>query len=746
EEGNLTAVAAGTVIIEATLGEDSAQVTIVIGAKDDNSFKLTAQGGVNIFAVDFSLTLTAKKGELILPEATTFIVTMEPEGVVEFEEGSLHQNILNAKLPGTVTVKATNGEDIAEYTVTIIDRPEPISFEISGNAEIEVGNKATMRIINVLPDYAKRTVVWSISDESIATVDPGTGIVTSIKEGTVTVTATYTENSEIFATFEITIVPEEIIIPVAVDPEEIFVKGFESIYVNETYQFTAVVSPAGASQDVIWTINPETVATVSDKGVVTGISLGSANIIVKALKEDGSFISSRFRVTVTEAPVVIEPENLGGYVITIMDTESVLSDIDPFLEDYRGVDKTHKQTAWNEVEALYNCDIQVVAYPDTAPWGPLRTAWINSNANSNTAQADFYVITSGIINELEASKALVDTNDLYTSFGKNSFSTGLKESVTYKGGLYAMSTGSYAENFIDKGLYFNVNLLESLGLENPAQMFLEGRWNYTNFEEYAKNAQSLLGEGQFAMSGEPIYYWSGMVNAAGIRIADTNKLQLNVDGSVQKQAAKTLRNIVNAGAFDVAGHNWDADVVSFKNGDAIFQSGEMWFCRYEARWAADMWGEGTTRFGYVPYPHPDTVLVKNSRISIKSQAVITMANFRDYKHAEKGATYQGVFRALNEVFLRTTQYSKEDISMNEQDIRLQNAAIFLDDQASMQAVLFYSGDKIIFDPFEILIPLYTAESLNSAITNVVFNGDDFTTQIEAKKAATEAILINKYGN
>ncbi|MFA7390671.1 MAG: Ig-like domain-containing protein, partial [Proteiniphilum sp.] len=459
-EGNVTAVAEGTVIIEATLGDETVQVTIVIGAKEDNTFKLTAPEDRTEFAVDFSLTLTASKGDLVLSAETTFEVTMDPEGAVEYEVqedslgNSLHKIRLDALLPGTATVKATNGDDVAEYVVTIIERPEPESFEITGNLEIELGNQATMRVANVLPLYAKRTVTWSISDELVATIDPETGVVTPVAEGTVTVTATYTENAEIFATLEIAIIPEKIIEPEYVDPEEIFVNGYESIYIDETYQFTASVAPAGASQDVIWTISPETIATITENGKVTGVGLGTANILVKAEKEDGTFVTARFRVTVTEAPVVPDPENLGGYVITIMNAAQALSDQDPFLPEYKGLDKTYKQQAWNEVEALYNCDIQVVAYPDSAPWGPLRWAWVNENANNNTAQADFFILPSDIIDDVHASKALYDTKDLYTSFGKNSMGAGFKESVTFKDGIYGMATGTYAENYIDRGLFY----------------------------------------------------------------------------------------------------------------------------------------------------------------------------------------------------------------------------------------------------------------------------------------------------
>ena len=82
--------------------------------------------------------------------------------------------------------------------------------------------------------------------------------------------------------------------------------------------------------------------------------------------------------------------------------------------------------------------------------------------------------------------------------------------------------------------------------------------------------------------------------------------------------------------------------------------------------------------------------------------------------------------------------------MNETDIRSQNASLRLDDQASIQAVLFYTADKVVYDPFEILIGI-SASPLNAAVQNVVFNGDDYSAQMEANKATTQEALINIYG-
>ena len=40
---------------------------------------------------------------------------------------------------------------------------------------------------------------------------------------------------------------------------------------------------------------------------------------------------------------------------------------------------------------------------------------------------------------------------------------------------------------------------------------------------------------------------------------------------------------------------WDA-------GHALFNTGDFWFVNAANRWASNLWGEGETRYGYVPFP------------------------------------------------------------------------------------------------------------------------------------------------
>ncbi len=64
-----------------------------------------------------------------------------------------------------------------------------ISFS-TDNITIAVGSTGNFTVLFSPPNATDKRLVWTISDSSIATIDPNTGLITGIKDGTVTVTAT----------------------------------------------------------------------------------------------------------------------------------------------------------------------------------------------------------------------------------------------------------------------------------------------------------------------------------------------------------------------------------------------------------------------------------------------------------------------------------------------------------------------------------------------------------------------------
>lgn len=141
------------------------------------------------------------------------------------------------------------------------------------SATLEIGENVTL-VATVSPDNATdKTVTWTSSDESIATVDEN-GKVTAVKEGTVIITATCGDkNATCSVTVKANEVPEVPVTKVTLDQTS------ASIKVGENVTFKATVTPDNATdKTVTWRSSDESIATVDANGKVTALKEGEVTI------------------------------------------------------------------------------------------------------------------------------------------------------------------------------------------------------------------------------------------------------------------------------------------------------------------------------------------------------------------------------------------------------------------------------------------------------------------------------------
>ena len=91
---------------------------------------------------------------------------------------------------GTETITAKGGEKTAEYVITVKEvRLESVGIE--QDQSVLRGKTLQLELIYNPEDTTDdRSAIWESSDPEIAVIDENTGMVTGIKEGTVTITAT----------------------------------------------------------------------------------------------------------------------------------------------------------------------------------------------------------------------------------------------------------------------------------------------------------------------------------------------------------------------------------------------------------------------------------------------------------------------------------------------------------------------------------------------------------------------------
>ena len=243
-----------------------------------------------------SVNLSEASLELGVGETKTVTATVLPENVTNKEliwsssnnsVATVENGLITALNEGktTITVKSKDGYKSSSLELTVNKKPPVIHVESISLDETELnmltGDRVTLSA-SVLPDNAKnKSVTWSSSDESVATVN-NRGRVTAAGAGTATITAT-TVDGGLTATCTINVIQKVVpVVGVSLNTDEL------EINVGGTSSLVATVLPVNATnKGVSWNSTDPNVATVSDDGVVTAISAGET--IITVTTSDGGY-------------------------------------------------------------------------------------------------------------------------------------------------------------------------------------------------------------------------------------------------------------------------------------------------------------------------------------------------------------------------------------------------------------------------------------------------------------------------
>lgn len=193
-----------------------------------------------------------------------------------------------------------------------VDYSEPTRISVTNPAlALKIGDTEQI-IFTVSPAGAEQRADWVSDNEEVATVD-AFGNVTAVGIGSATITGTA---GSITTTCSVAVD--------YADPVSVYV-NYRGIYVteNDSTQLSAVVLPAGARQDLIWTTSNDSIATVDQNGMVHGLVKGNAAII--ATSAANNKIWGGCNVIVMEPQVdAIESVEAGNSVHTAAEAGSII--------------------------------------------------------------------------------------------------------------------------------------------------------------------------------------------------------------------------------------------------------------------------------------------------------------------------------------------------------------------------------------------------------------------------------------
>ncbi len=256
--GSLTFLKAGTATITATYsGVTSNEITITVKAAPSISIAIT--GDITTYKVgDTGITITPTaangEGDVVWSSSAADVVSVSGGALTFLKEGT-------AKI--TATYSGVTSNEI-EITVVPADAPT-ISIALPDGAATSYKVGAASATITATAENGTGDIVWSSSADDVVSVDGG--VISFLKAGTATITATYSgvTSNEI----TITVVAPTISIALPDGAATSYKVGAASVTITATAE--------NGDGDVVWSSSADDIVSV-DGGVLTFIKAGTAKI------------------------------------------------------------------------------------------------------------------------------------------------------------------------------------------------------------------------------------------------------------------------------------------------------------------------------------------------------------------------------------------------------------------------------------------------------------------------------------
>jgi uncharacterized protein YjdB len=275
--GNLMAVSEGTATITAALVDGNKSgvmtVTVIRGVTSvtvnmKNAILKIGDSDLKLEAKVFPDNATIK--DILWTSGNPNIATVDQEGLV------------HAVSPGKAVITASSKQDGTKKSACTITVPVPVSdIKLASTiSTLRVGQIGIRLAPTIMPyNAANKKVEWSSSDPSVLVVSAA-GVVTPLKEGSVTISATTVDGRfEDSVTFSV-VYP---VSSVTLNKTSAVMKvGDDDLTLKAT-----VLPDKATSKEVVWKSSNPAAATVDENGVVHAVSYGKTVISAVSKQDSG---------------------------------------------------------------------------------------------------------------------------------------------------------------------------------------------------------------------------------------------------------------------------------------------------------------------------------------------------------------------------------------------------------------------------------------------------------------------------
>ena len=288
KNGKITTLKAGVAVIKAATTTDGVFATCTVNVKVKSTSITLNKKEATVYAGK-TLKLTAK----VAPDDTTNTEVIWITDKADI--ATVSNGVVTAKAPGkaVITAKTKDSGVTATCTVTVKRYADGVKIS-SGTANVYVGKTINLTAEVTPADATNKNVVWTSSDELVATVKSGK--VTAVSSGIAVITVK-TEDGDFYAMCVVNVIQG--IEKLSLDKGQVELDKQQSVTLKHQ------VTPLNADdKSVVWTSSDESIAKVVN-GVVTAQNK-SGTAVIKVVSANDSKIYAECTVKVKEPVGSIE--------------------------------------------------------------------------------------------------------------------------------------------------------------------------------------------------------------------------------------------------------------------------------------------------------------------------------------------------------------------------------------------------------------------------------------------------------
>jgi uncharacterized protein YjdB len=295
-EGNVIAVAIGGATVSANADGKSASVPVTVTPEVAATVSINPPVLTLRRTNTRDLVATARTNQNRIIPNSTFRWSSSNSSILSVDQTGK----VTAIAPGSVLVTATADQTVGSANITVTEIPigscslSPASSKVTVSQSVQPTLVLRDTANSVIPSQG-RPIVWTSSNEIVAVVST-TGLATTRRAGTTTITASPAENAQVTCSAGIEAVDPRIVQVVIQQRTGSLRLGIPRGFSAALLDSTNTQVPSG--RITTWSTNTPTVIGITQAGIVTGLSLGTARVIATA---EG--VSDTVQLSVTSVPV-----------------------------------------------------------------------------------------------------------------------------------------------------------------------------------------------------------------------------------------------------------------------------------------------------------------------------------------------------------------------------------------------------------------------------------------------------------